>query len=75
MELKIYFHHTTSEYYPNEVYINEYKTNNVTYCYYLNETDNVIGLIWHDLINSCNCMFVDVLILQKLIYQILILQM
>ena len=47
----------TSEYYPNEVYINEYKTNNVTYCYYLNETDNVIGLIWYDLISSCDHMF------------------
>ena len=45
------------EYYPNEVHINGYKQNGVTYNYYLNETDNVIGLIWYDLISSCNCMF------------------
>jgi len=56
----IFYSDTTffkSEYYPNEVYINGYKQNGVTYRYNLNETDNVIGLIWYDLISSCDCMF------------------
>ena len=46
-------------YYPNEVYINGYKTNAVTYSYYLSETDNAIGLIWYDLISNCEYMFFE----------------
>ena len=45
------------EYYPTEVHINGRIQDDVNYSYNLIETDNVIGLIWHDLINSCNCMF------------------
>ena len=45
------------EYYPKEVYINGYIQNDVTYSYNLNETDNVIGLIWYDLINISDNMF------------------
>ena len=51
------FSNFPSNSYPDEVHINGYKQNEVTYSYYLNETDNVIGLIWYDLISSCNCMF------------------
>ena len=47
------------EYYPDEVYINGYKTSNVTYSYNLNETDNIIELIWYNLINSCDHMFYE----------------
>ena len=45
------------KYYPNEVYINGNIQNNVSYSYNLNETDNLIGLKWYDLINSCDSMF------------------
>ena len=45
------------EYYPKEVHINGYKQNDVTYSYNLEETDNSVGLIWYDLISSCNFMF------------------
>ena len=48
-----------TEYYPDEVYINGYKTNAVTYSYYLSETDNAIGLIWYDLISNCEYMFFE----------------
>ena len=44
--------------YPNEVYINGDKQNGVTtHSYYLNQTNNVIGLIWYNLISNCSHMF------------------
>ena len=50
--------HFSSEYYPNEVYINGDKQNgDTTYRYNLNQTDNVIGLIWYNLISGCDNMF------------------
>ena len=48
-----------SEYYPDEVYINGYKQNDVTPIYDLNQTDNFIELIWHNLINSSDHMFYE----------------
>ena len=44
-------------YYPNEVYINGEKQNNITYKYYFNETDNFIELIWNNNIKSAENMF------------------
>ena len=50
--------HFSSEYYPNEVYINgDKQTCDTTYRYNLNQTDNVIGLIWYNLISGCDNMF------------------
>ena len=46
-----------SKYHPDEVYINGYKKNDVTHSYNLNQTDNFIGLIWYNLISSCDHMF------------------
>jgi len=49
-----------TEYYPDEVYINGDKQNgNTTHSYNLNQTDNVIRLIWYNLISSCDCMFYE----------------
>ena len=45
------------EYYPDEVFINEKMQTNVHYSYYLNQTDNIIKLIWNKLINRSDCMF------------------
>ena len=43
--------------YPDEVHINGNKQINVSYKYNLNETNNTIGLIWYDLLNSSDYMF------------------
>ena len=49
-----------SDSYPDEVYINGDKQNgNSTHSYNLNQTDNVIGLIWYNLISNCNHMFYE----------------
>ena len=45
--------------YPNEIYINGKKQNNINYYYYFNDTDNYIELIWNNSINNCGCMFLD----------------
>ena len=48
-----------SQNYPNEIYINGKKQNNINYYYYFNDTDNYIELIWNNNINNCGCMFYD----------------
>ena len=48
-----------SQNYPNEIYINGKKQNNINYYYYFNDTDNYIELIWNNSINNCGCMFYD----------------
>ena len=46
-----------SDYYPNAVYINQDKQNEVNYSYYFNMTENFVELIWNNTINNCKCMF------------------
>ena len=46
-----------TEYYPNEVYINGFRQNNVTPTYNLNQTDNFIELLWYELNKDCRAMF------------------
>ena len=46
-----------SKYYPNEIYINGYNQSNVTHSYYLNQIDNIIELVWYNLIDDCQQMF------------------
>ena len=41
------------KYYPNEVYINGIKQNEINYAYYLNQTDNIVELFWNH--NNINC--------------------
>ena len=48
--------------YPNEIYINGKKQNNINYYYYFNDTDNYIELIWNNSINNCAFMFYDCII-------------
>ena len=45
------------QYYPNEIYINGYKQNNITHSYYFNLTDNFVELIWNNSIANCWNMF------------------
>ena len=54
---KIFSSHSEFINHPDEVYINGYKKNGVTYSYYLNQTDNFIELVWDNLINSSAFMF------------------
>ena len=42
---------------PNEVYINGYNKTELTTKYYLNETENIIKLIWKNDITKAGCMF------------------
>ena len=67
------YNYSDCSYYPNEIVINGDKQNIITYNYQFNQTENLVELIWNNSINYCECMFYDVLILQKWIYQILIL--
>ena len=60
--------------YPNEIYINGIRQKIINYSYYFNETYNLVELIWNNNIKIVVVCFMDVLILQKLIYLILILQ-
>ena len=46
-----------SQLYPNEVYINGERQNNVNNNYDLNQTNNFIKLVWNNNINSCRQMF------------------
>ena len=43
--------------YPDEIYINENKINNINYSYYFNNTNNYIELMWNKTINTCYRMF------------------
>ena len=43
--------------YPKQVYINGIRQNIVNYTYDLNETENLILLVWNDGFNGCNNMF------------------
>ena len=59
---KIFYSDTdyfSSNSYPNEVYINGNKQNDVTHSYNLNQTDNFIELVWYNLISSCYRMFYE----------------
>ena len=47
----------TKDYYPNFVYINGNKQETVNHSYYLNQTDNVIELIWNNTIDNCKNIF------------------
>ena len=44
-------------YYPDEVYINGNKENMVNPRYYLNQSNNIVELIWNRNINNCGDMF------------------
>ena len=46
-----------NESYPDEVYINGDKQNNVSYSYNFNQIDNNVGLVWYNLISNCDNMF------------------
>ena len=48
-------------YYPDEVYINGNKENMVNPRYYLNQSNNIVELIWNKTINNCSHMFYDCL--------------
>ena len=43
--------------YPDEIYINDEKQNEITYCYNFNETVNFVELIWFNNITNCRNMF------------------
>ena len=43
--------------YPNEIYINGVRQINISYQYYLNQTENEIKLIWNNRINNSAYMF------------------
>ena len=43
--------------YPNEVYINGNKTEEINNGYYFNQIDNYVELRWNNLINDCSNMF------------------
>ena len=45
--------------YPNEIYINGNQQNIINYTYYLNQTKNVVELVWHNSINRTSYMFLD----------------
>ena len=45
------------KYYPDEIYINREKQNNVNYRYYFNQTENVVELVWYNHINDSQNMF------------------
>ena len=46
-----------NQFYPNEIYINEKKQNEISPSYVFNETDNIVELIWNNSINNCKNMF------------------
>ena len=46
-----------SNYYPNEIYINGEKQNNINYTYFFNQTDNFVLMVWYNNINNCKSMF------------------
>ena len=43
--------------YPEKVYINGIRQNQINFAYYFNETENIVDLIWNKTINNCNYMF------------------
>ena len=43
--------------YPNTVYINGKKKDTVTFNYYLNQSDNIVELIWNNSLSDCQHMF------------------
>ena len=59
-------------YYPDEVYINGNKESAVKSTYYLNQSNNIVELIWNKNKIIVVICFVIVMILLKLIYLILI---
>ena len=46
-----------SEPYPDIIYINEERIENIKNNYYLNETENIVKLVWSNSINNCNKLF------------------
>ena len=46
-----------NEFYPDEVYINGYRQNYVNHSYIFNQANNIVELVWNNLINSSNSMF------------------
>ena len=46
-------------YYPNEVYINKEKQNNVSPNYLLNQSNNIVELVWRNRINNSQYMFAE----------------
>ena len=43
--------------FPNEVYINEVKQNQIQSYYYFNDTKNIVKLLWKDSVKNAFCMF------------------
>ena len=48
-----------TSYYPNEIYINGEKQDNIAYNYYFNQSENYVELIWNNTINCTKYMFYD----------------
>ena len=46
-------------YYPDDIYINGNKQNIINYTYYLNQTKNVVELVWYNSINRTSYMFLE----------------
>ena len=44
--------------FPNEIYINEQKVNQISSNYNLNEETNIVKLVWNNKINTTKCMFI-----------------
>ena len=63
------------KYYPDIIYINGKQNLTITNIYYFNEINNTVKLVWNKTIGSYLKCLKDVLILQKLIYLIFMLQM
>jgi len=57
--MKVYYSGgcTPSPPFPNEVYINDVKQNQIQSYYYFNDTKNIIKLLWKDSIEFAACMF------------------
>ena len=46
-----------TDYYPDQVFINDILQKNVTHTYYLDQEDNKIKLVWNELNSDCRAMF------------------
>ena len=44
-------------FFPDEIYINSIRQNNINYQYYFDETENLVKLIWYNNLNSANCLY------------------